>query len=428
MGGEYGRPARSQIFHAVLIAVCTAGVANSRIFEQIPDLREDSSVIGRLRNGDKMSTFSTPGQELLHTPEGLRDIYGREYARKLAVIAAVQQQFHLFGYSDIQTPTFEFFDVFSREIGTTPSKELYKFFDKEGNTLVLRPDFTPSVARCAAKYYMDETAPLRFCYQGSAFSNVSSLQGKLRETTQMGAELIGDGSAYADGEMIALLIEALLHTGLKDFQISIGNAEYFKGICSAANIDPMTEKAIREHISGKNYFAAERVLIENGIDKKWREDLLQITEFIGSKEALENAAQAASNSQSQAAVNRLTQILQVLQAYGLDKYVSFDLSMLNRYNYYTGVIFKGYTYGVGDAIASGGRYDTLLTHFGKKADAIGVMLQVDSLMEALRRQNARVEIPGEPQVITFTPEDYGQKLQQAQKLRAEGIDVVMRQA
>ncbi len=376
----------------------------------------------------KMSTFSTAGQELLHTPEGLRDIYGKEYARKLAVIAAVQQQFHLFGYSDIQTPTFEFFDVFSREIGTTPSKELYKFFDKEGNTLVLRPDFTPSVARCAAKYYMDETEPLRFCYQGSAFSNVSSLQGKLRETTQMGAELIGDGSAYADGEMIALLIESLRHAGLKEFQISIGNADYFKGICSAAHIDPMTEKALREHISGKNYFAAERVLIDKGIDKQWREDLLRITEFIGSGEALENAAKAAANSQSQEAVGRLTQILKVLKSYGLDKYVSFDLSMLNRYNYYTGVIFKGYTYGVGDAIASGGRYDNLLGHFGKKADAIGVMLQVDSLMEALRRQNTPVEIPEEPQVITYTSEDYEEKLRQAQKLRAEGKAAVLRQA
>ncbi len=376
----------------------------------------------------KMSTFSTAGQELLHTPEGLRDIYGKEYARKLAVIAAVQQQFHLFGYSDIQTPTFEFFDVFSREIGTTPSKELYKFFDKEGNTLVLRPDFTPSVARCAAKYYMDETEPLRFCYQGSAFSNVSSLQGKLRETTQMGAELIGDGSAYADGEMIALLIESLRHAGLKEFQISIGNADYFKGICSAAHIDPMTEKALREHISGKNYFAAERVLIDNGIDKHWREDLLRITEFIGSGEALENAAKAAANSQSQEAVGRLTQILKVLQSYGLAKYVSFDLSMLNRYNYYTGVIFKGYTYGVGDAIASGGRYDNLLGHFGKKADAIGVMLQVDSLMEALRRQNTPEEIPEEPQVITYTSEEYEEKLRQAQKLRAEGKAAVLRQA
>ena len=74
---------------------------------------------------------------LLHTPEGVRDIYGKEYAKKLAIEQKLQQAIHCFGYEDIQTPSIEFFDVFSKEIGTTPSKELYKFFDKEGNTLVL---------------------------------------------------------------------------------------------------------------------------------------------------------------------------------------------------------------------------------------------------------------------------------------------------
>ena len=116
---------------------------------------------------------------LLHTPEGVRDIYGKEYARKLAVEQKLQKAIHCFGYEDIQTPSIEFFDVFSKEIGTTPSKELYKFFDKEGNTLVLRPDFTPSIARCAAKYFMEEKVPLRFSYNGNTFTSSSSLLGNL---------------------------------------------------------------------------------------------------------------------------------------------------------------------------------------------------------------------------------------------------------
>ena len=129
-------------------------------------------------------------QKLLHTPEGVRDIYGKEYAGKLHVERQLRECIRLYGYEDIQTPTFEFFDVFSREIGTTPSKELYKFFDKEGNTLVLRPDFTPSIARCAAKYFCEERLSLRFSYIGNTFTNTSNLQGKLKEVTQMGAELI----------------------------------------------------------------------------------------------------------------------------------------------------------------------------------------------------------------------------------------------
>ena len=127
----------------------------------------------------------------VHTPEGVRDIYGKEYAVKLSIEEHIHGQLNSYGYEDIQTPTFEFFDVFSKDIGTTPSRELYKFFDKEGNTLVLRPDFTPSMARCAAKYYMDEDVPIRFCYLGNTFTNTSNLQGKLKEVTQMGAELMG---------------------------------------------------------------------------------------------------------------------------------------------------------------------------------------------------------------------------------------------
>ena len=168
-------------------------------------------------------------KRLLHTPEGVRDIYGEEYKRKLKVESLIREKTVEFGFDEIETPTFEFFDVFSNEIGTTPSRELYKFFDKEGDTLVLRPDFTPSIARCAAKYFMESSEPLRFSYLGSAFTRTDSLQGKLSETTQLGAELIGDDSVYADGEVIALAILALKEIGLKDFRVSIGHIGYFKG-------------------------------------------------------------------------------------------------------------------------------------------------------------------------------------------------------
>ena len=153
-------------------------------------------------------------QRLLHTPEGVRDIYGKEYEEKLYVESRLRDCIRLYGYRDIQTPTFEFFDVFSREIGTTPSRELYKFFDKEGNTLVLRPDFTPSIARCAAKYFGEERHPLRFSYIGNTFINTSNLQGKLKEVTQLGAELIGDSSVEADAEKARAYAELLYSQAL----------------------------------------------------------------------------------------------------------------------------------------------------------------------------------------------------------------------
>ena len=359
-------------------------------------------------------------RELVHTPEGVRDIYGDEKAAKNIVEHLLQDKIKSYGYQDIQTPTFEFFDVFSKEVGTTPSKELYKFFDKEGNTLVLRPDFTPSIARCAAKYFTDESVPIRLCYRGNTFTNTSSLQGKLKEATQMGAELIGDASVQADAEMIAMTIEALYHAGLSDFQISIGNLEYFKGICAEAGLDEETELELRELISGKNYFGAEELLEGIHVSRKEKELLLKVSELFGTSAILQEAKQAASNKRSRNAVIRLEKVYHVLCEYGVEKYVSFDLGMLSKYNYYTGIIFKGYTYGVGDAIVKGGRYDNLLHQFGKDAAAIGFMIVVDDLLAAMKRQGA--VIPGIEHCVKlyYTEQDFKDKLLEARQLRASG--------
>ena len=121
-------------------------------------------------------------------------------------------------------------DVFGSDIGTTPGRDLYKFDDRSGDTVVLRPDFTPSIARCAAKYFLEDKQTLRFTYKGNTFSQTSALQGKLKETTQMGVEVIGDGSIESDAEVLKLAISALKVSGLKDFQITVGNIEYFKGL------------------------------------------------------------------------------------------------------------------------------------------------------------------------------------------------------
>lgn len=364
--------------------------------------------------------------KLLHTPEGVRDIYGQEYEKKLCVEEKIHSVIKAYGYEDIQTPTFEFFDVFSKEIGTTPSKELYKFFDKEGNTLVLRPDFTPSIARCAAKYFMEEQVPIRFSYMGNTFTNTSNLQGKLKEVTQMGAELINDTSVEADAEIISLVIEAMKNTGLERFQISIGEVEYFKGLCEEAGFDEETEMNLRTCISGKNYFAAQELLNERNVAEPYRSILLQVADMFGNMTSLAAAKALVKNQRSLNAIERLEKLYEVLKLYGVAEYVSFDLGMLSKYNYYTGVIFKAYTYGVGDAVVKGGRYNNLLKQFGKEAPAIGFVVVIDDMMEALSRQRVSHELPSKKQQITYETDntkDFSEKLKQAQKLRREGIAV-----
>ena len=139
-------------------------------------------------------------RQLLHTPEGVRDIYNDECEKKMLLQDQLYHILRLHGYHPIQTPTFEFFDIFNRDKGSAPSNEMYKFFDRDNNTLVLRPDITPSIARCVAKYYADEEFPVRLCYTGNTYTNTLKLQGKLKEVTQIGAELINDDSSAADGD------------------------------------------------------------------------------------------------------------------------------------------------------------------------------------------------------------------------------------
>ncbi|MFI3211868.1 MAG: ATP phosphoribosyltransferase regulatory subunit [Eubacteriales bacterium] len=364
-------------------------------------------------------------KRLIHTPEGVRDIYGAEYARKLQIEDRLHNTLLSYGYQDIQTPIFEFLDVYGNEIGTTPTNELYKFFDKEGNTLALRPDFTPSMARCAAKYFMDEKEPIRFSYKGKAFTNTSNLQGKLKESTQIGTELIGDDSVEAEAEMISMVIESLLQAGLTEFQVSVGQIDFFKGLCEEIQLTKEIEAMVRDYISNKNYFAAEELLIHEQVPKSAIHKLLRVGDLIGTYEILDEGEALVTNLRSKGAIKRLKDLYNVLKAYGIQRYVSFDLGMLSQYHYYTGVIFKVYTYGVGDVIVKGGRYDNLLIQFGKDAAAIGFVILVDDFMQALSRQKIEVPLKNNNILIVYKKDNFTKALEQAKFLRGSGKNVTL---
>lgn len=320
---------------------------------------------------------------LLHTPEGVRDIYGNEFVQKFELQQLLYRILAGRGYQGIETPTFEFFDVFSREVGTVSSRELYKFFDKEGNTLVLRPDMTPSIARAVSKYFHDET-PIRLCYMGNTFINYDKYQGRLKETTQMGAELMGDGSVASDVELLSVLIESLQEAGLREFQVSVGQVEFFKALLREAGIGNAAEESLRRLISDKNRFGAEELLASYDISEKLRATFLEMATLTGGEEALQKARSLTDNAEALEALERLQEIYEGLKKKGYEKYVTFDLSMLSKYNYYTGIIFHAYSYGYGEPIAKGGRYDNLLSHFGRELPAVGFAIVVDQLQRALR--------------------------------------------
>lgn len=331
-------------------------------------------------------------RQLLHTPEGVRDIYSEECARKLAVQKEIQNVFHLYGYEHIETPTFEFFDIFKKERGSVGTREMYKFFDRDNNTLVLRPDMTPSIARCVAKYFMEETVPLRLCYLGPTFINSESFRGRLNETTQTGVELIGDDSSDADAEMIAMVIHALKAAGLNEFQVELGQMEFYRGLAEEAGMDEDTREQLRELIEKKNFFGVEELLTEQTMDGKLKQVFLKLPELFGDITQIRLARTMTSNPRALKAIDRLEEVQKILDSYGLGDYVSYDLGMLSKYTYYTGIIFKAYTYGTGEYLVTGGRYDKLLVQFGKDVPAVGFAIVVDQLMLALSRQRIETKV------------------------------------
>lgn len=341
---------------------------------------------------------------LLHTPEGVRDIYGEECEKKLLLQERLFEALLRYGYRPIQTPTFEFFDTFSREVGTTPSRDLYKFFDKEGNTLVLRPDITPSIARSAAMYFGEEDMPVRLCYMGSTFQNSSRYQGRLKESTQLGAELIGEPSADADAELVAMVADCLLEAGLSDFQISIGHADFFKGLSEAAGLDDEQEEALRSLISNKNFFGVEEFVGTLGLDGRLGALFGMLGKvYNGAGELGEAARLAEGYPRIHSAICRLCELSELLAAYGADRYVAFEPGTVSGYRYYTGIVFAGFTYGSGEPVVRGGRYDSLLPHFGKDAASIGFAIVTDQLMAALMRQGIPIEVPRETLLIVYEP-------------------------
>ena len=324
---------------------------------------------------------------LLHTPGGMRDIYGGQCARKLQVEREVHDVMKAYGFRDIQTPTFEYFDVFSKERGTVQSKEMFKFFDRGNNTLALRPDVTPSIARCVAKYCREEDMQIRLCYQGNTFVNTPPYQGRLQEVTQVGAELFNDGTSDADAEMIALMVEALKKSGLKEFQLEVGHADFFRGLMEEAGFGEEESGQLRELIVSKNFFGAEELLEKMTVPEPLREIFGKLPELLGDlPECAAFVRKRTGNKRVLAALDRLEKVREILDIYGFADYITVDFSMLSQYSYYTGVIFKAYTYGNGEAVATGGRYDGLVGQFGKETPAIGLAIVIDQLMLALERQ------------------------------------------
>lgn len=359
---------------------------------------------------------------LLQTPEGVRDIYAAECDEKRNLMDEIHKVLKLYGNQDIETPHFEFFDIFNFDKGSAPSTDMYKFFDRDNNTLVLRPDITPSVARSVAKYYADDNLPIRLCYQGQTFTNAPKHQGKLNEITQIGCELFNDDSSAADAEMLACIIDCMKAVGLEDFRIELGVVDFFKGIIESAGIESEVEYKLRQFIRIKNFFGLSEYVMKLNIPDKTRQAILSLDTLFGGPEMLDKAEKLVDNPRSLEAIDRMRKVYTAISYYGYQDYIGYDLSMINGYDYYTGIVFRGFTYGTGNPVVKGGRYNNLMSQFGKAAPSIGFAIYVDELMNALRRQKIEMKKSPAGVAVVYNIEDQESAVKLAASLRSEGYN------
>ena len=364
--------------------------------------------------------------KLIHTPEGVRDIYSEEYKKRQYLQSRMLDTIKLYGYENIQTPTFEFFDIFAKEMSTVSARELFKFFDRDGNTLVLRPDFTPSIARACAKYFTEDIRPIRLSYSGNVFSNNLNYQGRLKESTQLGVEFIGDHSLEADAEIISLACETLLSVGLKEFKISIGHAAILNGLVEACGFDEDEIFDVKEFVLNKNFFGLDEYLSGKNVEPRLIELFALLRNIYSSPKEFSIGKEIASKYEKlYQSFEYFEKLYELLEIYKVSDYVSFELGLISQHEYYTGVIFSGYTYGSGEPIVKGGRYDQLLGYFGKDAFAIGFAVFVDGLQMAVDNQKIDVPVEHKGDVILYRKEDREVAIEKVKTYRDYGKVVQM---
>ena len=356
-------------------------------------------------------------------PEGVQDFLPRECRFKREVEHTLRSTFAQAGFQEVETPAFEYYDTFAHGVGAYMQETMIKFFDRRGRILVLRPDLTVPIARMAGTSLPEEEV-LRLFYVQNAFGVNDVNFGQRSEYTQAGVEYIGRAGSGADAETIALAIASMLAIGIRDFKLDIGQVGFFKGIADEAGIDGQTAEELRMLIDMKNNIELEYALSRMEIAEAVKEKLLALPDLFGGREAIERARALSDTPACAASLDNLSEVYDALAAFGYADYVTVDLGMLHKLDYYSGVVFRGVSHEIGFPILSGGRYDGLTGEFGRPRPAIGFALGVKRALIVLERQGRLP--PGDEAYILVTADMAGAAAgyQKAGELRALGETVV----
>lgn len=358
-----------------------------------------------------------------YIPEGSKDILFDECREKIRIENLLRDSYINCGFLDIISPTLEFYDVFNGDHTTIAQEKMYKLFDNQGRILVLRPDVTTPIARITATKLKEASFPIRFCYTSSVFRINESLFGKTNEVTQSGIETIGIKSVKADAETIIIGINALINCGLRDFKIEIGQAEFYKSLIEELNLVDENKEKIRRYVEDKNFVALDNFIKENVKEHSpgCVRAIKELPKLFGNIEIIDKARKLTNNGKAVKALENILDVYKLIEKAGLESYVTFDLGMVQHMDYYSGIIFRAITHGVGGYILSGGRYDELIKKFGRDLPAIGFAIDVDSLIDALQNIGHTNHKKEKQLLVYYTEELFKKAFQLAVNFRENGF-------
>ncbi|MCX7658093.1 MAG: ATP phosphoribosyltransferase regulatory subunit [Oscillospiraceae bacterium] len=329
----------------------------------------------------------------LITPEGTKDILFEDCLIRRQVEDNMRMIFSGMGYSEVVTPGIEFYDVFNLNSRHFPQEILYKLIDSKGRLIVLRPDSTMPIARIAATRLREADLPLRLFYSQSVYLANRSMTGKSDEIVQMGIELIGSNSKKADLEVLSTAVEVLSFCDSEKFRLEIGDIGFFRELVSQLDVDLITAENIRTLIEVKNYPALNDLLDSIG-DNNATRALKQLPRLFGGEEVFEKASKLFCDEKIEKILSNLKSVYNDLSKLGCNGKITVDLGIVNRTDYYTGIVMKGYLQGYGEEVLSGGRYDKLISEFGYDVPATGFAVNIDAVADfKKKKEDCKCKIP-----------------------------------
>lgn len=357
---------------------------------------------------------------MFEKPLGMRDTLPLLYETKNEIRNKMSEEIKLWGYQFIETPALEFYDTIG-EASAILDRQLFKLLDQQGHTLVMRPDMTAPIARVAASKLLKQQIPLRLAYSENVYRAQQREGGRPAEFEQIGIECIGNDSISADAEIISLLVSVLQAAGLNEFKVSIGQVGFLQELFISILGNEERAAILRKFLYEKNYVGYREHVKSLPLSSIDKQRLIQFTSLRGGEEAIENAMMLLENGRGKETLVELKELYMQLKEFGVEQFVSFDLTLVSHMSYYTGALFEVYAGQVGSPIGNGGRYDSLYTKFGWNTPATGFAVRMDRLAEALGEPSS-----GEPiECVLFSPEHKKEALAYARKKRAEGQRVAI---